>query len=97
VLRELEGRVAVVTGAGSGIGAALCRGLASEGMVVVGADVDEAAATKVLDDLPRAVARSVDVSNANSVAGLADYVFDTYGHVDLLCNNAGVFQGGLTW
>ncbi len=41
--------------------------------------------------------RRVDVSDATSVAGLADYVFDTYGHVDLLCNNAGVFQGGLTW
>jgi NAD(P)-dependent dehydrogenase (short-subunit alcohol dehydrogenase family) len=97
VLGELDGRIAVVTGAGSGIGAALCRGLAAEGMVVVGADVDETAARKIADELPRTVSRRVDVSDANSVDGLADYVFDTYGHVDLLCNNAGVFQGGLTW
>lgn len=97
MLRDLQGRVAVVTGAGSGIGAALCRGLATEGMLVVGADVDGVAATKVIEQLPQAVAREVDVADATSVASLAEFVFGTYGHVDLLCNNAGVFQGGLTW
>ena len=97
MLRELQDRIAVITGAGSGIGAALCRGLSAEGMVVVAADVDEAAADLVADTLPNATAHVVDVSDPASVAALADDVFEKYGRVDLLCNNAGVFQGGLTW
>ncbi len=97
VLHELEGRVAVVTGAGSGIGAALCARFAYEGMQVVAADIDGDAATRVANALPAAAAHVVDVSNAESVNQLADQAFDTFGRVDLLCNNAGVFQGGITW
>ena len=96
-MRELKGKVAVVTGAGSGIGAALCRGFSAEGMRVVAVDIDEEAVGNVVAALPAAVARRADVADTESVALLADYVFDSYGQVDLLCNNAGVFQGGLTW
>lgn len=97
MLRELEGRVAVVTGAGSGIGAALCAAFAGEGMRVVAADIDGDAATRVASALPGSAAQVVDVSDAESVTQLADHTFESFGRVDLLCNNAGVFQGGITW
>jgi NAD(P)-dependent dehydrogenase (short-subunit alcohol dehydrogenase family) len=89
-MQELTGKVAVVTGAGSGIGRALARRLAAEGMRVVGADIDAAAVEEV-------VAEPVDVSDAASVTALADRVFDRWGAVDVLCNNAGVFVGGYLW
>lgn len=97
MLRELQTKVAVVTGAGSGIGAALCRGFAAGGMRVVAADIDIEAATAVADALPDAIAVGVDVADRGSVDALADAAFARFGQVDLLCNNAGVFQGGLMW
>lgn len=97
MLRELQTRVAVVTGAGSGIGAALCRGFAAHGMRVVAADIDDGAASAVVDALPDAIAVPVDAADLASVGALADAAFERFGQVDLLCNNAGVFQGVLMW
>jgi NAD(P)-dependent dehydrogenase (short-subunit alcohol dehydrogenase family) len=98
VIRDLEGRVAVVTGAASGIGRALASGFAAEGMRVVAADIDEAGATETVARIGAdAVARRVDVADPESVAALADECFAEFGQVDLLVNNAGVFQGGLSW
>ena len=97
MLGELRSKVAVVTGAGSGIGAALCRGFAARGMQVVAADIDLDAATATADELPEAIAVEVDVADQTSVDALADAAFAHFGQVDLLCNNAGVFQGGLMW
>jgi NAD(P)-dependent dehydrogenase (short-subunit alcohol dehydrogenase family) len=97
-LAGLAGRVAVVTGAGSGIGRSLATRFAAEGMRVVVADVetDALAATAAL--LPAdAVAQVTDVSDRDAVFALADRAFAECGAVDVLCNNAGVFQGGLMW
>ncbi len=98
MISDLTGKVAVITGAANGIGAALAEGLASEGMRIVAADVDGDGAHATASRLGDSVhAAQVDVADASSVAALADHSFDTYGTVDLLINNAGVFQGGLSW
>jgi NAD(P)-dependent dehydrogenase (short-subunit alcohol dehydrogenase family) len=66
---------------------------------VVVVDVNEERAAKVAAGLPdgTAVARAVDVSNADAVQALADFAFDTYGAVHLLCNNAGITPTGRIW
>jgi NAD(P)-dependent dehydrogenase (short-subunit alcohol dehydrogenase family) len=98
MLTEFQDKVAVITGAGGGIGAALARGFASEGMRVVVADIDEAGARATAQAIGEAAHPfKVDVADESSVQQLADFAFDTLGQVDLLINNAGVFQGGLTW
>jgi len=97
MLQELEGRTAVVTGAASGIGAALCAGFAAEGMRVVAADIDEARARALAESLPDAIGVGVDVADAIEMDRLADTAFGAWGQVDVLCNNAGVFQGGFAW
>jgi NAD(P)-dependent dehydrogenase (short-subunit alcohol dehydrogenase family) len=99
MLQELEGKVAVVTGGGSGIGASLARACAAEGMRVVVADVDGGRAEAVAAGLPEgsAIARAVDVSVAAQVDALADDAFGTFGAVHLLCNNAGVSPFGRVW
>ncbi|HSO97132.1 MAG TPA: SDR family NAD(P)-dependent oxidoreductase [Acidimicrobiia bacterium] len=96
-----SGRVAVVTGAASGIGRGLARHAAREGMRVVLADVEtpalEAAVGEVRDLGADAVGIRTDVSREDDVQALADQAFDRFGAVDLLCNNAGVFQAGVVW
>ncbi len=97
MIADLNGRVAVVTGAASGIGAAMVRRFAAEGMRVVAVDIDGDGATRTIAGLADALAVTVDVADPASVQALADEAFATFGQVDLLCNNAGVFQGGLSW
>ena len=99
MLQELDGKVAVITGGGSGIGASLARTCAAEGMQVVVVDVSEERAKAVAAELPdgTAVARPVDVSDAMAVQDLADFAFDRFGAVHLLCNNAGVSPAGRIW
>jgi NAD(P)-dependent dehydrogenase (short-subunit alcohol dehydrogenase family) len=97
-VRDLDGRVAVVTGAGSGIGRSLAGRLTVEGMHVVLADVEEAALRDAVAGIGAdAVAFTTDVTSAESVEALAEFTYDTFGAVHVLCNNAGVFQGGLMW
>jgi NAD(P)-dependent dehydrogenase (short-subunit alcohol dehydrogenase family) len=93
---EFAGRTAVVTGAGSGIGAALARRAAAEGMNVVLADIALAEAETVAAEIgtDRALAIRCDVSDEASVAALADAAWARFGAVDLLCNNAGIVPGG---
>jgi NAD(P)-dependent dehydrogenase (short-subunit alcohol dehydrogenase family) len=92
------GKVAVVTGAASGIGLALARRFAREGMKLVLADIDDVALTPVIEAFDRkgvAVAsRRVDVSNPSAVDGLAELAYDRFGSVDVLCNNAGIVASG---
>lgn len=85
-----EGKIAVVTGGGSGLGESIARKLVAEGATVVVADMsgrqDEVAAS--LGE--KAVARELDVADATSVAALEEWLRETYGHLDILANNAGI-------
>ena len=97
-MKQLVGRVAVVTGGGSGIGRGLCRGFAAEGMAVAVADVDLGSAEETAADLrergARAIAVHTDVSDRMCVEELASRVQSELGGVHVVCNNAGVCIGG---
>ncbi|RUP27910.1 MAG: SDR family NAD(P)-dependent oxidoreductase [Mycolicibacterium sp.] len=95
------GGVAVITGAGSGIGAGLARYAAELGMTTVLADVDAASVAALRDELSAAGATAVDavcdVRDADAVQTLADMVYREIGPVRLLVNNAGIEQFGYLW
>ena len=98
---ELDGKCAVVTGAGSGIGQALAYAFADEGMTVAIADVEVGALRATEEALvargAAVLAVPVDVSSAQAVHAFAAEVDATFGGADVVCNNAGVFAGGLIW
>jgi NAD(P)-dependent dehydrogenase (short-subunit alcohol dehydrogenase family) len=100
-MRDLKGKVAVVTGAASGIGRGLAERFGREGMRVVLADIEEtplAAARAAVESLgAEAIAVTTDVSNRWQVEALARRALEAYGAVHVLCNNAGVGAGGMAW
>ncbi len=101
-MKEFEGRVAVVTGAASGIGLALADRAGREGMTVVMCDIEEnaleAAAAKLRARGYKAQPHRLDVTDSAQLESLAAQVFETHGAVHLLCNNAGVMTGEkATW
>lgn len=88
----LEGKVAIVTGGGHGIGRAYCLGIAREGGRVVVADVDAAAADRVAEEIgPQALALPVDVASLSACQELTQRALDTFGQIDGLVNNAAIF------
>lgn len=95
------GGIAVVTGAGSGIGAGIARRAGTLGMTVVVSDINEAAAQGTVDQIVgaggKAEAVKVDVSRPEELDRLAELVFDRHGEVRLLINNAGIETVGYTW
>jgi NAD(P)-dependent dehydrogenase (short-subunit alcohol dehydrogenase family) len=96
-----SGGVAVITGAGAGIGAGLARYASSLGMTVVLADIDAVAIAALRDELRAADGTAVDVecdvTDPDAVEELADRVYRDVGPVRLLVNNAGVEQFGYLW
>jgi NAD(P)-dependent dehydrogenase (short-subunit alcohol dehydrogenase family) len=100
-MRDLRDRVAVVTGAASGIGRAMAARFARAGMRLVLADIEEEPLARVRDALvdggSTAVAVRTDVANADEVTALASRTYEAFGTADLLCNNAGVGAAGFAW
>jgi NAD(P)-dependent dehydrogenase (short-subunit alcohol dehydrogenase family) len=99
-MEKLEGKVAVITGAASGIGRAVALRAAAEGMKVVLADIEEGPLKGTESEVgPRAETLTVvvDVSDGDSVRELRDRALDAFGAVHLVHNNAGVGGGGPIW
>jgi NAD(P)-dependent dehydrogenase (short-subunit alcohol dehydrogenase family) len=93
-MEQFRGRVAVVTGAASGIGRGMADAFVAAGMQVVLADVQQDALghaeKELLDAGADVLAVPTDVADPDAVAGLRDAALDRFGAVHVLCNNAGV-------
>jgi len=100
-MKEFAGKVAVITGAGSGFGREFARIGASLGMKLVLADIQADALAATADELrgkgAGLIAERIDVSKAEDVERLARRTKESFGKVHLLFNNAGVAAGGLVW
>jgi NAD(P)-dependent dehydrogenase (short-subunit alcohol dehydrogenase family) len=100
-MKDFKDKVAVITGGASGLGLAMARRFAAEGMKLVLADIEEEALRKVETEFRKAgtpvIGIRTDVSRAQDMERLAEKTLATFGGVHLLCNNAGVGPGGVLW
>lgn len=100
-MMEYRGRVAVITGAGSGFGREFARVAAARGMKLALADINQATLDETVRELHDAGAEVIgvrtDVSSADAIQALADATMTAYDTVHLLFNNAGVASGGFVW
>ena len=96
-MRQFKNKICVITGAGSGIGAACARAMAAEGAIVIGADLRMEMLEKVAAQVTEAggtmEAHQLDVADRDAVFALAAKVEKTHGAADLVLNNAGVAHG----
>jgi 3-oxoacyl-[acyl-carrier protein] reductase len=94
--RRFEGRVAIVTGAGRGMGRAIADRLAADGAAVVVADLDEGTARETVAAIKAAGGRAhairADVTSPDDAGAIAAAATDTYGRLDILVNNAGILR-----
>ena len=88
---RLEGRVAIVTGGGIGLGRAYCKALAAEGARVVVADINADAAQAVAKEVG-GIAVKVDVTSESETRAMAAQALDAHGSIDILVNNAGMYS-----
>jgi NAD(P)-dependent dehydrogenase (short-subunit alcohol dehydrogenase family) len=95
---EIKGKVALVTGAGSGIGRATALALAKEGASVLVADVDEAGGAETVRQVEAAGGKAAfakaDVGSPDGIRGMFDACERVFGGVDIVHNNAGIMNGG---
>ncbi|MHA1915071.1 MAG: SDR family NAD(P)-dependent oxidoreductase [Promethearchaeota archaeon] len=98
MIKELEGKVAVVTGAASGIGLSMAHAFAKRKMKLVVADINEEALNKAAESLNNSdaevLAVAIDTGDPKQIESLATRSYERFGNVNVLCNNAGVGGGG---
>jgi NAD(P)-dependent dehydrogenase (short-subunit alcohol dehydrogenase family) len=87
---DLNGRVALITGAAGAIGSAAARRLAANGAAIVAADINEEGAKAVAATLPRAISVGIDIRDEAAVEGAVTATLNGFGRLDVLINNAGV-------
>lgn len=100
-MKDLQGKVAVITGGASGIGRAMAERFAQEGMRIVLADVEEPVLRQTALEMTNGGATVLpmvtDVSKADQVEALAQQTLDAFGALHVVCNNAGVGAGSTIW
>lgn len=89
-MKNLEGKVALITGGSSGLGKATAERLGKEGVKIVIADIDEKAGKSLADELPEARFIKTDVTDHTAVKASIDFTVENYGAVDIIFNNAGI-------
>ena len=89
-IKNLESRVAVITGAGQGLGEGLAKRLDKEGCKIVVADINYDNAKRVASELKEAIAVKVDVTNENEIENMVNAAVTKWGKLDILVSNAGI-------
>lgn len=93
-MQGLRNKVAVITGAGSGLGREFCLELAAEGVKVVATDVNKPGADETVRMIQEkdgvAISLKMDVTNPSEIKQMVDVTIDQFGSLDILCNNAGM-------
>lgn len=98
-VNNYNGRVVIVTGGGSGMGRAMVHEFTARGANVAVLDINPKRAEETISELAKpdlAFAHAVDVSDPKSVQTAVDAIIQRWGHIDLLCNNAGILDGHAT-
>ena len=89
-IKKLESQVAIVTGAGQGLGEELAKRLDKEGCKIVVADINYDNAKKVTSKLEEAIAVKVDITKENEVENMVNSAINKWGKLDILVSNAGI-------
>lgn len=89
-MKKLEGKTAIITGAGGGLGEATARQFSEQGANLVLVDIQQDAVTKVAESLPNALAMSLDVADEDGWQQVVNKTVDEFGGLDILVNNAGI-------
>ncbi len=95
----MQKRIAIITGAGKGIGKAIAQQLAADGFFLVLVDVDKSSGDKTSEEIgiDKAICFSADISDETQVISLFKFVEETYGRIDALVNNAGIIRDNMIW